>query len=103
MNLSAEPTVRDLFDPPVPRAGTYPTGVPVDVCDKFEEVALIVHALGFDKYSARAIAHRIRWHEQIERGNREFKINNVWTPAMARWFMARHPDMKNFFETRGDE
>lgn len=86
----------DLFATPP----TYPPGVPVDVCDQFERVALEVKAKGFDRYSARAIAHRLRWHEQIEKGNREFKINNVWTPALARWVMNRHPEMSEFFETR---
>ena len=56
--------------------------------------------MGFKRYSARALIHRIRWHEQIERGNQEFKVNNNITPALARWFIARHPALANFFETR---
>lgn len=93
---AAQPDLLSLMT----RPPEYPAGVPIEVCDLFEEVALSVRALGFDRYSARAIAHRMRWHQQIERGNREFKINNIWTPAMARWFMARHPELGAFFETR---
>jgi hypothetical protein len=77
-----------------------PDGVPVDVCLLFEKLALEVRALGFERYSARAIIHRIRWHEQIDKGNREFKCNNNWTPSMARWVIAKHPNMTEFFELR---
>lgn len=77
-----------------------PEGVPVEVCLLFEKLALEVRALGFERYSARAIIHRIRWHETIEKGNREFKCNNNWTPAMARWIAAKHLHMAEFFELR---
>ena len=80
--------------------GSYPDGVPIGVCDLFEKLAIEVGRRGFRRYSARALIHRIRWHEQIERGNQEFKINNNITPALARWFIARHPDMADFFELR---
>ena len=83
----------DLFDLP-------PPGVPVEVCDLFEELTLKIISRGFDKYSARAVLHRIRWHFHIERGHREFKCNNNWTPEMARWFMRKHPHHDGFFETR---
>lgn len=77
-----------------------PAGVPVYVCELFESTALHVAALGLTRYSARAIAHRIRWHNHIDRGNREFVFNNNWTPPLARWFMARHPELPAFFELR---
>ena len=47
----------------------YPEGVPVDVCHSFEKLAIEVRALGFKRYSADAILHRVRWHMHIERGN----------------------------------
>lgn len=77
-----------------------PEGVPADVCDLFEKLALEIAAQGFDRYSARAILHRIRWHHHVEKGNRDFKCNDHWTPAMARWFAERHPHLNGFFETR---
>ena len=77
-----------------------PADVSADVVDLFEMLALQIRAQGFDRYSARALAHRIRWHYQIEKGDRDFKFNNNWTPGLARWFMARHPELPDFFETR---
>ena len=91
----------DLFD----WAGSggddyFPPGVPRDVSSLFESLALDLIAAGWAKYSARAILHRIRWHHHVERGDRSFKANNNWTPTLARWFMAKHPEHDGFFETR---
>jgi hypothetical protein len=77
-----------------------PADVPIEVVDLFETLALQIKAQGFDRYSARALAHRIRWHYHVDRGIRDFKFNNNWTPGLARWFMARHPELPDFFETR---
>ena len=77
-----------------------PEGIPPDVCALFERLALQVSAKGHNRYSADAVLHQIRWHFNIERGDREFKANNDWTSALARWFIARHPDLPKFFETR---
>lgn len=79
---------------------SYPAKVPHDVCDLFEKLSREVFAIGFEHYSARAVLHRIRWHYHIDTGNREFKANNNWTPAMARWFMHRHPECGDFFRLR---
>lgn len=88
-----------------PPRTTIPIGVPEDVCILFERFALEIAERGFERYSADAILHRIRWHYQIDNGVREFKCNNNWTSALARWFIAQHPKLKNFFETRnrGDQ
>ncbi len=85
----------DLFAP-----AAYPPGVPTDVCDLFETLALDLKAKGFAYYSARDITAYMRWHERVDRGNREFVINSNWSPALARWFIARHPDMAEFFTLR---
>lgn len=77
-----------------------PAGVPKDVAEKFEAFALDTAARGFRKYSADAIGHRIRWHEQVERGNRDFKVNDHWIRPLAVWFLARHPELPKFFELR---
>jgi hypothetical protein len=77
-----------------------PVGVPVDVAEKFEALALEVAARGFHRYSARAVCHRLRWHAQIERGNRAFVINNNWSRHLSRWFLAKHPELPAFFEVR---
>jgi hypothetical protein len=95
MVLTLMPDLLDLMERP-----TYPDGVPQDVCLLFEKLSLEVAAMGFERYSARAVLHRIRWHHQIERGERGFKANNNWTPAMSRWFMKRNPRLDGFFELR---
>lgn len=77
-----------------------PEGIPSDVATLFERLALQVAKAGHERYSADAILHRIRWHMHIERGNREFKCNDHWTSQLSRWFLAKHPEMPKFFETR---
>jgi len=75
-------------------------GVPRDVTVLFDHFAHQLARAGFTRYSARAILHRIRWHHHVERGNRTFKCNNLWTPAMARAWLAENPQYPGFFETR---
>lgn len=89
----------DLFDYAT-KVETFPLGIPIAVCDKFEELALIIAENGYKRYSSDAILHRIRWHMQIERGDRAFKANNNWTAPLARWFLAKHPELPKFFELR---
>lgn len=90
----------------LPPRPVYPVGVPPEVCDKFDELALGL-ADGslswhrFKCYSADAILYRIRWHFTVEkRTARAFKINNKWSPPLARWWMEIHPEYLGFFETR---
>jgi hypothetical protein len=79
----------------------YPIGVPIEVCDLFEKIALEIKEAGWRRYSARAILHRIRWHYHMERQQVAFKANNNWTPSMSRWAMEKHPELlEDFFETR---
>lgn len=75
--------------------------IPEDVRRQFELVTLEVIESGRRRYSAKAIMERIRWHREIEKGEREFRVNNNWTAKLARWFMRRHPDHEGFFECRG--
>jgi hypothetical protein len=79
---------------------TSPEGIPVDVAILFERLALQVNKAGHDRYSSDAILHRIRWHINIERGDRDFKCNDHWTAQLSRWFLAKHPELPGFFETR---
>jgi hypothetical protein len=52
------------------------------------------------RYSADGILHRVRWHWQVERGDRGFKVNNNWSAPLARWLVQRNPDAAAFFEMR---
>lgn len=78
----------------------YPPNIPVDVCQKFEELAFAARSSGYDRYSARTILERIRWHYNVDRGLREFKCNDHWSPFLARWFLKNHPELYGFFELR---
>lgn len=88
-------------EPPPPEPPDDPlSGIPPEVVALFERLALAIAARGWERYSVRAILHRIRWHYQIEKGRRDFKCNNNWTPRMSRWFLKKHPELPHFFETR---
>lgn len=100
MSRTCEALEPDLFAAAEAIVAAMPDGVPIDVCMMFEQLALKVAAKGFTRYSARALAHRIRWEHSIEKGDREFVFNNNWTPALARWFLSRHPSLPDFFELR---
>lgn len=77
-----------------------PSKVPLDVCLQFELLAIQLWHAGWEHYSARAIMHRIRWHYHVDKGDRTFKVNNNWSPELARWFMAKHPEQSDFFHIR---
>jgi hypothetical protein len=77
-----------------------PEDIPSEVAALFERLALQVAQAGHSRYSADAVLHRIRWHMHIERGDREFKCNDHWTAPLSRWFLAKHPELPKFFETR---
>lgn len=83
-----------------PPVKAFPDGIPESVCLKFESLALELHGLGFKKYSADAILHRLRWHHHVELGDAAFKLNDHWTAPLARWFMNRNPKAGKFFELR---
>lgn len=83
-----------------PPVKAFPDGIPESVCLKFESLALELHAMGFKKYSADAILHRLRWHHHVELGDAAFKLNDHWTAPLARWFMNRNAKAGKFFEVR---
>ncbi len=71
----------------------------------FEKFALEVWKTGRRRYGAQTIAHRIRWHEEIENIeslSEDFKLNNKFIAYYARTFLIKYPEaMKvEFFETR---
>lgn len=83
-----------------PPAASYPDGIPADVCDLFEKLATQLRKDGFERFSADAILHRIRWEMRVERNNRAFLVNNNWSAPLARWFIKRNPTASKFFELR---
>lgn len=56
---------------------------------------------GFRRYGAKAIMERVRWHYDVRRYyTAGFKVNNNFVSRYARMFMADHPHLDGFFETR---
>lgn len=78
----------------------FPPNIPIEVADKFIDLAREAKRAGLRRYSADAILHRIRWFMVIEQRRLKFKCNNNDTASLARWAMANHPDLEGFFETR---
>jgi hypothetical protein len=74
--------------------------IPEQIQKMFDEIALDLISRGIERYSSDAILHRIRWHRQIEQGDRSFKCNDNWTPTLARRFVEKHPQHARFFEFR---
>jgi hypothetical protein len=68
----------------------------------FKVRALEMALTGRKRYSARTIVELIRWTTDLKDSELTFKINDHYTPGMARMFMAeyshKYPD---FFELRG--
>lgn len=71
-----------------------------EVFDLFADYARRAKQAGHDHYSADAILHRIRWFHHIDRGNREFKLNNNFTSRYARKLIEHDPEFAGFFELR---
>jgi hypothetical protein len=83
-----------------PHRPRVPSPIPLGVGDLFEKLTLDLWAAGWQHYSADAVLHRIRWHHHVDIGDRSFKCNNNWTAVLARWCMAVHPEIGDFFRTR---
>jgi hypothetical protein len=93
----------ELFAAPATEPAAYPDGVPPAACDLFERLTLDVALQGFDRYSARAILQKMRWHERVDGESMGYKCNDHWTAPLARWFLANHPELPKFFELRERE
>ena len=88
--------------------GVYPAGFfrwlaeNQSIYQEFERQALRMAELGRKRYSARTIVETIRWTSDLSDTDTTFKINDHFTPGMARLWMEeygwRYP---GFFEIRG--
>ena len=71
---------------------------------KFTQMAFEQKRLGRKQYSARAIVQRMRWDTNIRQaGDQTFKINNIFTPGLARLAMRDEPELKGFFRCRDSQ
>lgn len=91
---------RDLFSAPRPAPVVRPDGIPPEICDLFEQLALQVRARGIEHFSADALLHRIRWEFHVERGDSEYKVNNNYSAPLARWLIKKRPEFSSFFSLR---
>ena len=71
-----------------------------EVFSKFREYAEELYQRGHRRYSADMILGRIRWHFQIEKGDRDWKVNDHFTSRYARLLMSTYGKFAGFFELR---
>lgn len=89
-----DPVLRDW----VTRVELHP--IPLAIAFLFEAHAMEVWRSGLTHYAARAVLHDIRHRMRTDMGDRSFKVNNNWSPALSRWFLRMHPEVGDFFRTR---
>lgn len=70
------------------------------VWQMFVRFAFELIARGRKRYSADAIAHRIRWEMAFATTGEDFKLNNDYSQAYARLFAEAYPEHRDFFEMR---
>lgn len=71
-----------------------------EVWTLFQRLAHEVRQSGWNKYSADALIHRIRWHYHVEQGDAKFKINDHFLSRYARKLVEADPTFAEFFEFR---
>jgi hypothetical protein len=70
------------------------------VWEAFTDEAFKVQAKGFKHYSARTIIHVLRHHSAVTENGSEWKINNNYSPYLARLFDLAYPHKAGLFEYR---
>ena len=90
-----------LFDAPKPNQADalFDAGHP-GIYPLFRELAAKVRRQGFVRYSADSLLHQMRWHHHVEKGNREFVVNDHWGAVLARRLIRDDPTYSTFFELR---
>lgn len=76
-----------------------PKGVPPEIWSEFVRIADEARKAGVKRWGARSIIEIMRYENVIKRGNRDFKVNNVYQAAMARAYL-RIRGCYKFFELR---
>lgn len=71
-----------------------------DVFETFRRIAREVRNAGHERYSAKCIFERIRWHETVVKRNADFLLNNSLTSAYSRALIKIDPSFANFFQLR---
>ncbi|HEY7328515.1 MAG TPA: hypothetical protein VH592_12780 [Gemmataceae bacterium] len=74
-----------------------------DVYELFKRFAFELRCAGRQKYGAKSIMERIRWHVATSSAGdeeEEFKLNNIFTSRYVRLLINEHPEFAEFFELR---
>ena len=64
------------------------------------QLCLTAKRRGFERWSADAMFHVLRWETALTTGDLALKVNNSYSALAARDLMALHPDLEGFFELR---
>lgn len=71
------------------------------ILTRLAHLARQVQARGYTHYGIAALVEVVRYeHAATNDPTSDFKINNNYTPFLARDLMARHPELDGFFNTR---
>lgn len=66
----------------------------------FESMALRRVAVK-QRFGMKSLVETVRWHHAIDTDQtEEWKLNNNFTSYLARWLIARHPEIATFIELR---
>ena len=71
------------------------------VWELFERFALEAVKSGRKHFSHWLIMNRIRWETSISTTGDDFKIRNDFIAYYARFFMVKHPNIRDFSESKG--
>lgn len=66
----------------------------------FDKFAMQIIAAGYQRYSADAVIHRIRWHTNIVARNPTLRMSNNHASYYARLWMRNNPHHTQLFELR---
>lgn len=70
------------------------------IWEAFVAEAFKVIRAGYTHYSARTIIHFLRHHSALQERGGEWKVNNNWSPYLARLFDAVYPQHAGLWEYR---
>ena len=62
--------------------------------------AVAIHQRGFKHYSARTIIEVLRHHSSLRDASEPWKLNDHYTPYLARLFDLTHPERRGLWEYR---
>lgn len=69
----------------------------------FKRFVAELRRTGRNRYGAKSIAERIRWHVATETTDEEFKICNNHTSCYARLLIMDDPSLTGFFQLKGHD